>query len=503
MLWGVAAIGLRASLFCLLLAVPATAQGDRVALVIGIAHYHNIESLDNTVKDAQLIARTLEGIGFDVTLSLDADFARLTREMESFAFQAETAELALVYYAGHGVEVQGENFLIPADADVRSNRDLSRQSVSLEDMLQSVDRARTMRIVILDSCRNNPFGDALSPEGDAPVEGGQSLRAVDPVGGLAPPAPDRGTMVAFAAKDGQVALDGHGDNSPFAMALADRMNVPGLEISLMFRQVRDKVLQETGNRQEPHTYGSLSGAPFYLAGPGEGTDVGQAKDLRVAWSGIRPDQEKQLIALADLGDTRSMVGLAYMRLNPDEERFDPKEAVSLLTRAAAAGSPEAQFELAKLYERGLGVEPDAARALALYKAAADQDFADAINDLGFLHYQGELGLPPDPQAALRLFERAADLRHPQALFNFSALIDDGLIEGKGPDDVAGYLYEALRGGARDVLDILVEKPNMFTQESRRALQRKLADRGFYDGAIDGSFGSGTQRAIRLAFGLQA
>ncbi|MFV0490676.1 MAG: caspase family protein [Pseudorhodobacter sp.] len=486
---------------CLFLTAPATAQGERVALVIGIANYQNIETLDNTVNDARLIARTLEDIGFNVTLSVDASYANLTREMESFAFQAETAELALIYYAGHGVEVQGENYLIPADADVRSNRDLPRQSVSLDDMLQTVDRARTMRIVILDSCRNNPFGDALGSGSQSTADTGQGLRSGEQ-GGLAPPSPDRGTMVAFAAKDGQVALDGNGDNSPFAIALADRMNVPGLEISLMFRQVRDKVLDETGNLQEPHTYGSLSGSPFYLAGPGDGDDVGQTEDRRVAWSGIRPDQEKQLVALADLGDTRSMVGLAYMRLNPEEERFDPEEAVSLLTRASEAGSPEAQFELAKLYERGLGVEPDPARALALYQAAADQDFADAINDLGFLHYQGELGLTPDPQAALQLFERAADLRHPQALFNFSALIDDGLIEGKGPADVAGYLYEALRAGARDVLDILVEKPNMFTLESRRALQGKLADNGFYEGAIDGSFGAGTQRAIKLAFGLQ-
>jgi len=300
-----------------------------------------------------------------------------------------------------------------------------------------------------------------------------------------------------------VALDGTGSNSPFAMALADRMKQPGLEISLMFRQVRDRVLAETGNQQEPHTYGSLSGVPFYLAGPADGDALQPGSDLRVAWSGIRPDQEKQMLALAELGDTRSMVGLAYMRLNPEAKQFDPTEAVTLLTRAAGAGSPEAQFELAKLYERGIGVAQDFPRALSLYQAAADQDFADAINDLGFLYYQGELGLKADADTALKLFERAADLRHPQALFNFSALIDDGLIKGKGANDAAGYLYDALRSGAKDVLDILVDKPNMFTVEARRALQRKLTDNGFYNGALDGSFGPGTQRAIRLAFGLSA
>ncbi|MBL4919085.1 caspase family protein [Szabonella alba] len=487
-------------LCAMLLLLPSAALAERIALVVGVAGYEHIEPLDNTVNDARLIAKTLEDIGFTVTLVTDPGYADLAREMESFAFQSETAELALIYFAGHGIEVQGENFLVPADADVRSNRDVQRQSVSLNDLLATVDRARVMRIVILDSCRNNPFGDGLdlaaleTPE--TPVEGARGT------GGLAPPSPDRGTLVAFAAKDGQVALDGLEGNSPFALALADRMKQPGLEISLMFRQVRDKVLDVTGNQQEPHTYGALSGVPFYLAGPAEGDDGTANADLRVAWSGIRPDQESQLVALADLGDTRSMVGLAYMRLNPQADRFDPAEAVTLLTRAAEAGSPEAQFELAKLYESGIGVGVDPARALELYQAAAAQDFADAINDLGFLHYQGELGLPADPQAALKLFERAADLRHPQALFNFSALIDDGLIQGKGATDAAGYLYDALRSGARDVLDILVERPNMFSPDARRALQRRLADSGFYTGAIDGSFGPGTQRAIKLAFGLR-
>ena len=133
--------------------------------------------------------------------------------------------------------------------------------------------------------------------------------------------------------------------------------------------------------------------------------------------------------------------------------------------------------------------------------AAEQDFADAINDLGFLHYQGGLGLPADPQRALSYFERAADLRHPQAQFNFAALIDDGLIASKGPDDAAKYLYAALRSGSSDVLNLLSERPNMFTPETRRALQRELKSYDFYTGAIDGDFGPGTQRSIRLAYGL--
>jgi len=494
---------LRFSLTIWLICLPFMATAaDRVALVIGMAQYQHINTLKNTVNDANRIADTLESIGFDVTRAIDTPLDKLIQVIDDFSFRAETSELALVYYAGHGVEVQGRNFLVPVDADVTSNLDVQRQSVSLKQLLAAVDSARKLRIVILDSCRDNPFGDRIDlGKQTAEVAENTTGTRGEGRGGLAPPSPDRGTLVAYAAKDGQVALDGAGKNSPYATALAQKMKQPGLEISLMFRQVRDQVLEATLNHQEPHTYGSLSGVPFYLAGPKKGESALQVDDPLNAWSKLRPDQEQQLAALAENGDTRSMVGLAYMRLNPAAERYDPSSAVKLLTRASDAGSPEAQFELAKLYEQGVGVEQDSARALELYKASAAQDYADAINDLGFMYYQGALGLPQDKQTALTYFERAADLRHPQAMFNFAALIDDGLVPGKGPKDAAEYLYQALRSGSSDVLNLLTERPAMFKDATRKALQEKLREYSFYDGSIDGDFGPGTKRGIRAAFGL--
>lgn len=480
----------------------AIAATDRVALVLGLGAYQTIEPLDNTLNDARGIAETLESIGFDVTLSLDATGNQLRQLMDDFAFRSETADLALIYFAGHGVEVQGENFLIPVDARIHSNLDVQRQSISLKQLLASVEHARKMRIVILDSCRDNPLGDTISLAQSSPAPSDSTEQATRGGRGLAPARPDRGTLVAFAARDGQVALDGTGKNSPYAHALITKMSEPGLEISLMFRQVRDMVLQETNNLQEPHTYGSLTGIPFYLAGAADGQIDISGIAGQAAWAAIKPDQEDQLLALAKLGDTRSMLGLAYMRLNPNEGRFDPEQAVAFLEKASAAGSAEAQFELAKVYERGTGVPVDEKRALELYQASAAQNYADAINDMGFLHYQGGLGLPADPQKALEFFERAADLRHPQAMFNFAALIDDGLIKTKGPEDAAGYLYDALRSGSSDVLDLLSTRPNMFSPQTRRALQSRLRDHEFYSGAIDGEFGPNTQKAIRRAFGLK-
>jgi uncharacterized protein len=494
---------LRRLVFALCLALGAwpVHGAERVALVIGNAAYRSVPQLRNTLNDAGAVAGMLRDIGFDVTTLNDATQADTLSALADFAFHAETSDLALIYYAGHGVEVQGENYLIPTDAAPKSNNDVARQSVSLKDFLAAVDHARKMRIVILDSCRDNPFGDlvditAVQPaQGDADGTRGGS--------GLAPPTPDRGTLVAFAARDGQVAMDGDGQNSPFARALVDRLRQPGLEISLMFRQVRDEVMAETGNRQEPHTYGSLPGMPFYLAGPAEvRAEVGET-DRRLAWSRLKPAQATQLAALAAQGDTRSMLGLAYMRLNPEGAEFAPDDAAKLLAEAAEAGSAEAQFELAKLYETGVGVAQDDARALALYQQAAAQDYADAINDLGFLHYNGGLGLRKDPARALTYFERAADLRHPQAMFNFAALIDDGLVVGKGPEEAARYLYQALRSGSADVYALLSERPTMFKAETRRALQAELSKYDFYAGTIDGNFGPGTQRGIRAAYGLDA
>jgi hypothetical protein len=480
----------------------AWASPDRVALVIGMADYEAISPLTNTRNDAEALADTLTEIGFDVTRVVDASLSELRTIMKDFSFRSETADLALIYFAGHGIEVQGENFLIPIDARPQSNIDVQNQSVSLKEMLAVVEKARVMRIVILDSCRDNPLGGSIDTNAVVQSALQSTDQATRGVGGLAPANPDRGTLVAFAAKDGQVALDGTQGNSPYARALMEKMSKPGLEISLMFRQVRDAVLAETQNLQEPYTYGSLTGQPFYLTGGPEDTaEVAEAEPAK-SWSRLRPDQESQLLALANLGDTRSMLGLAYIRLNPEDSRFDPAEAVSFLERAVERGSPEAQMELAKLYEQGIGVDVDEARALELYQAAADQGFADAINDLGFLHYQGGLGLRPNPEKALEFFERAADLRHPEAQFNFAALIDDGLIPDKGPKDAAQYLYAALRSGSQDVLNLLLERPTMFAEETRRELQAQLQAFNFYDGTIDGDIGPGTKRGIRAAYGLE-
>lgn len=503
---------------------------DRVALVISMSRYTTINPLRNTPADAALIARTLEGLGFETETLNDATLPQVKAAMKDFAFRAETASIALVYYAGHGVEVGGQNYIVPVDVAVENTGQLPQQAVSLKDVLATVENARQLRIVILDSCRNNPFPEPASsavevaavagtpevntaarsvvparPEGAAPALASADTAALPEAtrglkrGGLAPASPERGMMVVYAAKDGEVALDGSGDNSPFATALADNLRKPDVEIGLMFRQVRDEVMALTGNRQQPHFYGSLTGVPFFLAGHQAGTNPAPA-DKPTAWQTLAPDQEVQLAALAGDGDTRAMIGLGYIALTPDPGKFDPKKALDFFTTAAGKGDAEAMYELGKLYEKGIGTKQDVAKALDLYRQSAEHGFADAINDLGFLTYQGTQGLERDPDKAIALFTRAAELRHPQAMFNVAALIDDGIVPGKTPEDAARFLYLALRSGVEDVLNQLTTKPTMFKPQTRKALQRLLAENRFYEGAFDGAFGKGTQRSLRLAFG---
>ncbi len=495
---------LRQFIFVLLLilqsfaAAPAGAE-DRIALVIGMADYQHVPGLKNTVNDAKLLSDTLKGIGFSVQTLIDKPRADVLSALAEFSFHAETADLALIYFAGHGVEVQGKNFLIPVDANVKSNKDIVSQSISLDDFLAAVDHARKMRIVILDSCRNNPFPDLIDLK--SAETAGMTVDAGRGLGGLAAPSPDRGTLVAFAARDGQVAMDGDGNDGPFALALHQKLIEPGLEISLLFRQVRDDVLAETNNLQEPNTYGSLPGVPFYLAGSAAERQSLAVEDKSAAWSKIVPDQQVQLAALAKKGDTRSMLGLAYIRLNPGSADYDPAAGAALLQKSAAANDPEAEFELARLYEKGIGVPQDLAHALALYQAAAAQDFPDAVNELGFFYYSGALGLPIDQAKALTLFRKAADLKQPEAMFNVASFIDRKLMPDTTPQDAAGYLYQSLRSGSQNALDALSTKPKAFSPDTWRALQVKLAEVGFYSGKPTGIAGPTTVKAMRLAFGL--
>ena len=244
-----------------LLPLAAQAAPDnerRVALVIGVSGYQNAPHLANPVNDARAIGDSLRRLKFDVTELYDPDFRALNVGVREFGIRAAGAEVALVYYAGHGVQVDRENYLIPADAKLERERDLLYEAMPLDRLLGEVSQASRIGIVLLDSCRNNPFIDRVARS--MTVAG----RAVSTTPGLARvDNVPRNTMVVMAAKADQIAEDGS-EHSPFAAALLAHFQIPGLELSLFFRSVRDTVLRATNNRQEPYVFSSLGAEPFYF-----------------------------------------------------------------------------------------------------------------------------------------------------------------------------------------------------------------------------------------------
>ena len=233
----------------------AAGAAERVALVIGNGAYEKVPYLANPGNDAADVGAALGRLGFEVRRLTNADQAVLREGLRNFTRAASAAEVAVVFYAGHGIEVDGRNFLVPVDAKLDSDQDVEFETVPLDLVMCSVERARGLRLVILDACRNNPFAESMQRAG--------ATRSIGR--GLAQAEPRGETLLAYAAKGGSVAADGDGRNSPYTKALLKYLENPGLDVGDMFRKVRDEVLTTTLGEQEPFTYGSLSGQRVYLA----------------------------------------------------------------------------------------------------------------------------------------------------------------------------------------------------------------------------------------------
>jgi hypothetical protein len=235
----------------LLLAGGPALADKRVALVIGNSAYENAPKLTNPVNDGNTMAATLKGAGFDVVDNRhDMSAAEIRRALRDFADRAQNADIAVVYYAGHGIEVDGGNYLIPIDAKLERDTDVYDEALSLDRVLLAVEPAKKLRLVILDACRDNPFAKTMKRT-VATRAIGQGLAKIEPS--------SPNLLIAYSAKAGSTAADGDGRNSPFTTALSKHITTPGLDVRRAFGYVRDDVLKTTNHRQEPFVYGSLGG----------------------------------------------------------------------------------------------------------------------------------------------------------------------------------------------------------------------------------------------------
>lgn len=282
MRWGLVCVLVLGSL--LGMAGPTLAEA-RLALVIGNSSYGSVSALDNPVRDAKLISRTLEGLGFQVTLAEDASQIAMKRAIAQFGRDLrEAGEQAtgLFYYAGHGVQSFGNNYLLPVDVALADAADLDLMAVEAQSVLRQMASARNRtNIVILDACRNNPFEQVADLDES----------------GLAEMKAPTGTFLAYATAPGDVALDGEGENSPFTEALAREITVPGQPVEQMFKQVRRAVLELSGGRQTPWDTSSLVSDFVFAEAAAE--PVLSAADLEEAqvWQSVQASRDAMQIML--------------------------------------------------------------------------------------------------------------------------------------------------------------------------------------------------------------
>ena len=378
----------------------------RVALVIGNATYVHVERLANSGNDAKLIADTLRHLGFTVVggdAQLDLDKTRFEQLVQDFGRQIQGADVALFYYAGHGVQVQGKNWLLPVDANPVRPQDVDFQMIDADLVLKQMDGAGTrLNIVILDACRNNPFA-SLGTRGVA--------------GGLAEMRAPEGTLISFATQPGNVAADGSGPDGPFAVALADAMHQPGLDIFRLFNNVGLKVKRDTQGAQQPWVSSSPIDGDFFF------TPTEAASDAPVTTALETPSLQEpagtpavplpSLRSLADQGQPKAQTDLGLLLAKGTGVPKDYGAAVPLLEHAAAQGYARAQYFTGVMYERGYGVTRDYNAALDWYRRAGEQNYAPAQIAVARFYGVG-ITVPRDPAERNKWLLRAAALGSPLA-----------------------------------------------------------------------------------------
>jgi hypothetical protein len=253
----------------------SAATQTKVALIIGNGAYKGVPELPNPTNDATAVAGAFLRLGFSVRLVTDASYDEMRRALLEFSQKARDSEMAVVFFAGHGIELGGENWLIPVDAELKTDLDTEQEAISLRSVMLMVSAASKLGVIMLDACRNNPFINK--------VKRSLATRAV--TRGLNRVEPMNNVLVAYAARDGTTASDGGSDHSPFTTALLKHLETPGLEVTFLFRNVRDDVIAATGNEQQPFVYGSLSKEAIYFKPP-PAVAAPMAPD-QIAWSMLK------------------------------------------------------------------------------------------------------------------------------------------------------------------------------------------------------------------------
>ncbi|MDA7430496.1 caspase family protein [Primorskyibacter aestuariivivens] len=408
------------------------APGNKVAWVIGIGAYEKTTPLVNPENDASAMADALRALDFNVIETLHPTSEALRRDEAQFVNLLFDADVAMLYYAGHSIQVNSENYILPTDSDFGTLEKFRAQTMGVSSILTKMDRLAKMKIVVLDACRDNPFAEQLADATGDP----QLTRGLAPItslvtdGELSAANTDvYGTIVAYAAAPGRTALDGEGQNSPYTKALLSRLHEPGLEVGRLFRQVAADVIEESQGKQRPEYLVKLTDE-FYFRN-------------------IEPHQCDYLAA--EPINNLSIPGVEFDLLQTDA-------AIAACTDALSEAPDHAR------YSHNLARALDAAGrhkdSIPHYRVAAKQGYVHALNNLGVMHINGQ-GVGQDFVEGTRLLNEARTRGHVQARVNLQGT-DFGVL---------------MSGG------------------EFRKVQQELASRGHYSGPIDGDFGKGSKAAL--------
>jgi TPR repeat protein len=442
------------------------------------------------------MADTLRGLGFTLIGSgaqLDLDKAALDVAVQSFGQRIQGADVALFYFAGHGVQVRGSNYLVPVNANPTREADVDFQMADVNLVLNQMQGSGTrLNLVILDACRNNPFG-------------GRGLRSSE--GGLAQMRAPEGTMISYATQPGSVAQDGGDGNSPYTKALAATIRRAGLDIFQTFNEVGLAVKRSTGGSQQPWVSSSPIDGNFYFVSPAVSTasvpSVPPQQEARLSdpsdplqldlvtecdrlasnpadprhlrsLAGVRPNQIDVVPALAAcnaaIAQYPNVVRFVYQAGRIASSQKDYLLARQLYEKAAGMGYPASYNNLGILYAQGLGVPKDYAEARKWYEKAVAANNPAALSAIGNLYERGN-GVSKDYVEARKWYEKGAAAGSPTAMANLGRLYRDGngvtrdFTEARKWLERAAYANDA---GAMNGVGFLYERGNGVTQDFAEA-----------------------------------
>lgn len=467
--------------------------GKRVALVIGVSAYKQVPQLTNPARDAEAMTALFKKAGFDaVDNRRDLGISELRRAVRDFSATSQDADVAVVYYAGHGIEVDGANYLVPADARLASDFDIEDETISLDRVMRALDGARRLKLVILDACRDNPFATSMKRT-VASRAIGRGLAKVEPS--------MSDTLIAFAAKAGAVASDGDGQNSPFATALVRNIAEPGLDLRIAFGRVRDEVLKATGNRQEPFVYGSLGGDTVALVPRLADPEAEARVDYELAaqvgtretWDSFLAKHPTGFFANLARGQNSKLEAAQQSRAKADDAKRQADELATQkaadfrrqLEEQSARQTAEAKQKLSEQAKRDL----DEARAQIAEQAKKELD--EARRQAEQARQQADAA-GVQVEAARRQAAADAQVQVEQARREAKAQADKAQADKAQAEKLA-----ALTPNQPPAPQPPPAAPKMDPSDIARLLQAHLKRVGCNPGNVDGKWDDGSRNALEL------